>query len=284
VPAKKKFRKGRKLFSYSLSNCNRFLGRNIRNFNISSEFPGIFNNIAEERRFADFNPACMKVLIIEDEKALSESIFAYLHSEHYTVETASDFHTAIEKISLYDYACIILDITLPGGSGLDILKELKVNHKAEGVLIISAKNSLDDKILGLKSGADDYLTKPFHLSELAARVAAIIRRKSFEGKNSLRFDELHLDLLEKTVKVNNRPIDLTRKEYDLLLYFISNKNKVISKGAIAEHLWGDNMDMADNYDFIYTHIKNLRKKILQAGAQDYIKSVYGMGYKLSDHP
>jgi DNA-binding response OmpR family regulator len=226
----------------------------------------------------------MKVLIIEDEKALSESIFAYLHSEHYTVETASDFHTAMEKISLYDYACIILDITLPGGSGLDILKELKVNHKAEGVLIISAKNSLDDKILGLKSGADDYLTKPFHLSELAARVAAIIRRKSFEGKNSLSFDELHLDLLEKTVKVNNRPIDLTRKEYDLLLYFISNKNKVISKGAIAEHLWGDNMDMADNYDFIYTHIKNLRKKILQAGAQDYIKSVYGMGYKLSDHP
>jgi DNA-binding response OmpR family regulator len=226
----------------------------------------------------------MKVLIIEDEKALSESIFAYLHSEHYTVETASDFHTAMEKISLYDYACIILDITLPGGSGLDILKELKVNHKAEGVLIISAKNSLDDKILGLKSGADDYLTKPFHLSELAARVAAIIRRKSFEGKNSLRFDELHLDLLEKTVKVNNRPIDLTRKEYDLLLYFISNKNKVISKGAIAEHLWGDNMDMADNYDFIYTHIKNLRKKILQAGAQDYIKSIYGMGYKLSDHP
>ena len=226
----------------------------------------------------------MKVLIIEDEKALSESIFAYLHSEHYTVETASDFHTAMEKISLYDYACIILDITLPGGSGLDILKELKGNHKAEGVLIISAKNSLDDKILGLKSGADDYLTKPFHLSELAARVAAIIRRKSFEGKNSLRFDELQLDLLEKTVKVNNRPIDLTRKEYDLLLYFISNKNKVISKGAIAEHLWGDNMDMADNYDFIYTHIKNLRKKILQAGAQDYIKSVYGMGYKFSDHP
>jgi DNA-binding response OmpR family regulator len=226
----------------------------------------------------------MKVLIIEDEKALSESIFAYLHSEHYTVETASDFYMAMEKISLYDYACIILDITLPGGSGLDILKELKVNHKAEGVLIISAKNSLDDKILGLKSGADDYLTKPFHLSELAARVAAIIRRKSFEGKNSLSFDELQLDLLEKTVKVNNRPIDLTRKEYDLLLYFISNKNKVISKGAIAEHLWGDNMDMADNYDFIYTHIKNLRKKILQAGAQDYIKSVYGMGYKLSDHP
>jgi DNA-binding response OmpR family regulator len=225
----------------------------------------------------------MKVLIIEDEKALSESISSYLHSEHYTCESVYDFRSAIEKINLYDYACIILDISLPGGSGLDILRELKANQKAEGIIIISAKNSLSDKILGLHSGADDYLTKPFHLSELAARVAAIIRRKSFEGKNSLRFDNLLLDLLEKTVSVNNRPIDLTRKEYDLLLYFISNKNKVISKGAIAEHLWGDNMDMADNYDFIYTHIKNLRRKLMQGGAIDYVKSIYGIGYKFSDY-
>jgi DNA-binding response OmpR family regulator len=226
----------------------------------------------------------MKVLIIEDEKALSESIFAYLQSEHFTCETAFDFKSALEKISLYEYACIILDITLPGGSGLDLLHDLKVNHKADGVLIISARNSLDEKILGLKSGADDYLTKPFHLSELAARVSAIIRRKSFDGENNLHFGELNLNLLEKTVKINNRILDLTRKEYDLLLYFISNKNKVISKSAIAEHLWGDNMDLADNFDFIYTHIKNLRKKMLQAGAQDYIKSVYGMGYKFTDHP
>jgi DNA-binding response OmpR family regulator len=226
----------------------------------------------------------MKVLIIEDEKALSESIFAYLHSEHYTCETAYDYPAAMEKINLYDYACIILDINLPGGSGLDILKDLKANNKAEGILIISARNSLNDKVLGLQSGADDYLTKPFHLSELAARVSAIIRRKSFEGKSILRFDNLQLDLLEKSVKVNNRPVDLTRKEYDLLLYFISNKNKVISKGAIAEHLWGDNMDMADNYDFIYTHIKNLRKKLIQNGAKDYVRSVYGMGYKFSDNP
>lgn len=226
----------------------------------------------------------MKVLIIEDEKALAESILAYLHSERYICELAPDFPAALEKISLYDYACIILDITLPGGNGLDLLRELKANHKAEGILIISARNSLDDKVLGLKSGADDYLTKPFHLSELAARVAAIIRRKSFEGKNSLHFDEIHLDLQEKSVRVNDQPIDLTRKEYDLLLYFISNKNKVISKSAIAEHLWGDNMDMADNYDFIYTHIKNLRKKLLQAGSADYIKSVYGLGYKFKDRP
>ena len=204
-----------------------------------------------------------------------------MKNEKFFCEVAYDFESAIEKISLYEYACIVLDITLPGGSGMNILKELKANNKADGVLIVSAKNSLDDKVLGLKSGADDYLTKPFYLPELAARVAAIIRRKSFDGNNFLQFDELLLNLDEKSVKVNNKIIDLTKKEYDLLLYFISNKNKVISKGAIAEHLWGDNMDMADNYDFIYTHIKNLRKKIVQAGSRDYIKSIYGMGYRLT---
>ena len=223
----------------------------------------------------------MKVLIIEDEKALSASIFAYLNSEQYICEIASDFHTAMTKVGQYDYACIILDINLPGGSGLDILRELKASHKAEGVLIISARNSLDDRLNGLNAGADDYLSKPFHLSELAARVAAIIRRKSFDGNNNLRFEELELDVLFKTVKVNDKIVELTRKEYDLLLYFISNKNKVINKSAIAEHLWGDNMDMADSYDFIYTHIKNLRKKLIQAGSRDYVKSVYGMGYKFT---
>lgn len=223
----------------------------------------------------------MKVLIIEDEKELSKSICTYLSSEQFITETAFDFNSAFEKISLYDYACIILDISLPKGSGLDILKELKANNKADGVIIISAKNSLDDKIYGLKAGADDYLTKPFHLSELGARVAAIIRRKSFDGKNKILFDELEISLDEKQVLINGKELDLTKKEYDLLLYFISNKNKVISKSAIAEHLWGDNMDLADNYDFIYTHIKNLRKKMLQFGAPDYIRSVYGMGYKFS---
>jgi len=223
----------------------------------------------------------MKVLIIEDEKELSKSICTYLSSEQFIAETAFDFNSAIEKISLYDYACIILDITLPKGSGLDILKELKTNNKADGVIIISAKNSLDDKIYGLKAGADDYLTKPFHLSELGARVAAIIRRKSFDGKNKILFDELEINLGEKQVLINGKELDLTKKEYELLLYFISNKGKVISKSAIAEHLWGDNMDLANNYDFIYTHIKNLRKKMLQLGAPDYIISVYGMGYKFS---
>jgi len=223
----------------------------------------------------------MKVLIIEDEKALSASIFTYLNSEQYICEIAPDFQSAMTKINQYDYACIILDLNLPGGSGLDILKELKKSHKSEGVLIVSARNSLDDRLNGLNSGADDYLSKPFHLSELAARVAAIIRRKSFDGNSNLKFEEIQLDAFFKTVQVNERIVDLTRKEYDLLLYFISNKNKVISKSAIAEHLWGDNMDMADSYDFIYTHIKNLRKKLIQAGSRDYVKSVYGMGYKFA---
>jgi DNA-binding response OmpR family regulator len=223
----------------------------------------------------------MKILVIEDERELSKSICEYLGNEQFITETAYNFSSALEKISLYDYACIILDINLPDGSGLDILKEIKANNKADGVIIISAKNSLDDKIYGLKTGADDYLTKPFHLSELSARVFAIIRRKSFDGKNIITFDDLQINLTEKQVFIKGKLSELTKKEYELLLYLVSNKNKVISKSAIAEHLWGDNMDLADNYDFIYTHIKNLRKKFLQHGAPDYINSVYGMGYKFS---
>jgi DNA-binding response OmpR family regulator len=223
----------------------------------------------------------MKLLVIEDEQELCDSICTYLANEQFICERALDFHAALEKISLYDYACIVLDVNLPGGSGLDILNELKKQNKIDGVLIISARNSLDDKVFALKAGADDYLTKPFHLPELGARVAAIIRRKSFEGKNQITINELMLDLSERTVRVHSKDLDLTRKEYELLLYFISNKNRVIAKNAIAEHLWGDNMDIAGSYDFIYTHIKNLRKKLIQAGAADYIKSIYGMGYKFS---
>ena len=222
----------------------------------------------------------MKVLIIEDEKELSQSIASYLKGEDYICEIASDFHKAIEKTELYDYDCILLDISLPGGSGLQILKELKANNKMDGVLIISAKNSLDDKVTGLKMGADDYLAKPFHLSELSARVAAIIRRKNFDGNDVLTFKDISIDTRAKIVAVQSRPLDLTKKEYELLLYFITNKNRVISKNAIAEHLWGD--DMEGNNDFIYTHIKNLRKKLLEAGEDDYLKSVYGMGYKFTD--
>ncbi len=221
----------------------------------------------------------MKILIIEDEKALSESVVTYLKGENYICEVAATFNKALEKTELFDYDCILLDITIPGGSGLEILRQLKANNKADGVLIISAKNSIDDKVAGLTLGADDYLPKPFHLSELSARVAAIIRRKKFHGNNLIKFENIIIDTLAKSVSINNKQLDLTKKEYELLLYFVTNKNRVISKNAIAEHLWGD--DMEGNNDFIYTHIKNLRKKILDAGNGDHIKSIYGMGYKFS---
>lgn len=222
----------------------------------------------------------MKILIIEDEKELSAGIADYLSSQDYTCDVAPDYASAIYKTEYNNYDCILLDISLPGGSGLKILEQLKEDKKTDGVLIISAKNSLDDKIKGLNLGADDYLPKPFHLSELNARIAAIIRRKSFEGNNIIEFDNLAIDTQSKTVTVDKNVVELTKKEYELLLYFIANKKRLISKDAIAEHLWGN--DMSGNFDFIYTHIKNLRKKLMDAGDADYIKSVYGMGYKFTN--
>jgi DNA-binding response OmpR family regulator len=202
--------------------------------------------------------------------------------ERYLCEIAIDYPSALEKIEMYDYDCILLDITLPGGNGLSLLKELKKVNRLDGVLIISARNAIDDRVEGLNLGADDYLTKPFHLSELSARVAAIIRRKQFEGNNELQFNEISIDTFAKTISINNTPLELTRREYDLILFFVTNKNRVISKNAIAEHLWGDEMDAIDNFDFIYTHIKNLRKKLTDVGCDDYIHSIYGMGYKFSN--
>jgi len=224
----------------------------------------------------------MKILIIEDEKVIRESIVTYMTDERYLCEIAVDFPSALEKIEMYDYDCILLDITLPGGNGLSLLKELKKTNRLDGVLIISARNAIDDRVEGLNLGADDYLTKPFHLSELSARVAAIIRRKQFEGNNELQFNEISIDTFAKTISINNTPLELTRREYDLILFFVTNKNRVISKNAIAEHLWGDEMDAIDNFDFIYTHIKNLRKKLTDSGCEDYIHSIYGMGYKFSN--
>ena len=225
----------------------------------------------------------MKILIVEDEPSLNKSMVDYLSSQQYLCESVSNYRDALEKTELYEYDCIVLDIMLPGGNGLQILQVLKDANKTDGVIIISAKNELDDKIKGISLGADDYLTKPFHLSELSVRIAAIIRRKNLHGSNLLTFEEITIDVPAKTIAVNNNSILLTRKEYELLVYLVINKNRVLSKNTIAEHLWGDDMDMADNYDFIYAHIKNLRKKLLQAGAGDYIHSVYGMGYKFSVH-
>jgi DNA-binding response OmpR family regulator len=223
----------------------------------------------------------VKILIVEDEPALNKSMVEYLSSQQYLCESVFNYKDALEKIELYQYDCIVLDLMLPGGSGLQLLQVLKDANKTDGVIIISARDELNDKIVGLQLGADDYLTKPFHLPELSVRIAAIIRRKNMHGSNLMNFEEIHIDVLAKTVQISNKEVILTRKEYELLLYFIINKNRVLSKSAIAEHLWGDNMDMADNYDFIYAHIKNLRKKLLQAGAGDYIQSIYGMGYKFS---
>jgi DNA-binding response OmpR family regulator len=221
----------------------------------------------------------MKLLIIEDEQGLRENIEQYFTEEGIICESCADLQTAINKTSLYEYDCILLDIGLPDGEGFALLEHLKLTGKNECVLIISARNSLDNKIKGLNLGADDYLTKPFHLAELKARVAAIFRRKAFNTNNILHYDEISINLLAREVEVNGMPIILTRKEYDMLLYFIANKGKVISKNAIAEHLWGDEIDLVDSFDFIYTHIKNIRKKLMDAAHKDYIKSVYGVGYK-----
>ena len=221
----------------------------------------------------------MKLLLIEDEKELALSIQKYLTDKDFVCEWVYNKKDAIEKISIYDYDCILLDLMLPDGNGFDILKELKHQNKAEGIIIISAKETLETRIEGFEIGADDYLTKPFHLSELLVRIQALIRRKNFNGNNIVVFNEISIDILSKTVKVNNKLIDITKKEIDLLLYLIGNGNRVLSKSAIAEHLSGDMADMLDNHDFVYAHIKNLKKKLYDAGSGDYIKSVYGLGYK-----
>ncbi|MCB9360015.1 MAG: response regulator transcription factor [Flavobacteriales bacterium] len=221
----------------------------------------------------------MKVLLIEDEIELAENIKQYLKSNGIICEWANDVHLALDKIAIYDYDCILLDLMLPDGNGFEILKELKNQNKTEGVIIISAKENLETRIEGFNLGADDYLTKPFHLSELLVRIQALIRRKNFKGNNKVIFNEIEIDILSKTVTIKDQIIDVTKKEIDLLLYLIGNKNQVLQKSSIAEHLSGDMADMLDNHDFVYAHIKNLKKKLNQAGSNDYIKTVYGLGYK-----
>lgn len=220
----------------------------------------------------------MKILLIEDEPGLRKSIKQFLYQEGYLVESASDFIKAQEKVSIYEYDCILVDITLPFGSGLDIIKQIKESNSKAGIIIISAKNSLDDKIDGLDLGADDYLPKPFELAELNARIKALIRRKNFDGNKSIIVNEITIVPEQRLVKVNNEIITLTGKEFDLLLFFVSNKNRVVSKNAIAEHLWGDDADQADSHDFIYVHLKNLRKKLADKGCPDYVQTIYGIGY------
>lgn len=221
----------------------------------------------------------MKILIIEDEREIAQSIKNYFKTNGIHCETAENYNLALTKIDSYEYDCILLDLMLPEGDGFEILKQLKSKNKTEGVIIISAKENLETRLEGFNLGADDYLTKPFHLAELLVRMQALIRRKNFKGNNSIIFNEIVVDIFSKAVTVNNTKLDLTKKELDLLLFLIGNENKVLSKSAIAEHLSGDMADMLDNHDFIYAHIKNLKKKLTLAGGGDYIKTVYGLGYK-----
>lgn len=221
----------------------------------------------------------MKILIIEDEHTLTDSIVDYLHEEGHICEAVYTYNAAIEKVELYDYDCIVVDINLPDGNGLDIIRRIKKNAKTLGIIIISARNSLENRIEGLEIGADNYLTKPFHLAELNAHLKSINRRIKFNGNENLIFNEIKVLPNEHMVFVNEKEIKLTKKEYELLMFFISNKNKVITKSGLAEYLWGDFMDSSDSFDFIYTHIKNLRSKLIKEGCEDYIKTVHGVGYK-----
>ncbi|WP_405384783.1 response regulator transcription factor [Maribacter sp. LLG6340-A2] len=222
----------------------------------------------------------MKILIIEDEPQMLENMRQTLERQEYIVETATNYLAANDKIGAYDYDCILLDITLPGGNGLELLKELKAMGKEDGVIIVSAKDSLDDRIKGLNLGADDYLPKPFHMAELHARVKAIVRRRNFEGNNQIDIGNVSIDPESRSVIIDGKELVFNRKEFDVLTYMISNKTRLVTKTALAEHVWGDHIDQADSFDFIYSQIKNVRKKLADAKASIEIEAVYGVGYKL----
>jgi len=234
--------------------------------------------------FQDSNAyiCCMKILLVEDQKELQNTVVASLEKEGFVIETADDYYGAIDKIGVYKYDCILLDIMLPGGSGHDLLNQLKEQGQSNNVIIISAKDSLDDKLKGLDLGADDYLTKPFHIAELNARVKAVLRRNKFKGKTTIELGNTVLDFEERLFFVKDENIPLNRKEFDILNYFLLNKNRLVTKTALAEHVWGDDIDQADNFDFIYSQIKNIRKKLQTAGAEIEIEAVYGIGYKLTE--
>jgi two-component system response regulator QseB len=216
----------------------------------------------------------MKLLLVEDEPALRSTLLEALRQGGYVVEVAPNFTQAYEKIELYRYDCVLLDLTLPDGNGLDLLRALKAADAAAGVLILTARDTLEDKVAGLDLGADDYLIKPFHLSELNARLRAIIRRRQFQGQHHIVFRDLLVWPEQAEVLVKGEPL--------MLLYLLANPGRVLTKEAIAEHLCGDAVDSADSFDFIYTHLKNLRKKLQEKGADNYIRTMYGVGYKLSN--
>ena len=221
----------------------------------------------------------MNLLIIEDEKSLSDSIVSYLKHEDYLCEQSLTFNDAITKVCMYKYDCILLDLMLPGGNGIDVLKKIKEVSPETGVIIVSAKGSLDDRVEGLKIGADDYLSKPFHLPELSMRIFALIRRRNFSNDNTIKSGDLTINLLDKVVTVNDTQLSLTKSEYELLLFLIENRKRIVSKSAVAEHLSGEIADMMDDFNFVYAHVKNLKSKLSSAGIKDCIHTYYGTGYK-----
>jgi len=222
----------------------------------------------------------MKILVIEDEFEILKSIELFLSSEGYVVEKATDYASGIEKVHMYEYDCILLDISLPGGSGLRILEDMKNRGIMGNTIIISAKNSLEDKIMGLDLGADDYLTKPFHLAELSARIKAVLRRKKLDGKEVLNLGNLAIDFNSRIVSIGGEELKLNRKEFDILSFFATNMDRLVTKEVLAEHVWGDNIDSADNFDFVYAQVKNLRKKLKDNNADIVLENVYGVGYKM----
>lgn len=224
----------------------------------------------------------MKLLIVEDEPDLVSSFLAFARKEKYQADVAATYSEATERLALYDYDCILLDINLPDGNGLQLIDYLKSINKSNGVIIISARNSLDDKISGLNLGADDYLTKPFHLSELNARIQAVIRRKKFDAPHSLSVANVQIDLNLRVVKIKDTILNLTKKEFDILQHLVANKNRIITKNSLAEYIWGDYVDSADSFDFLFQHLKNLKKKLKQSNAMIEVKNIYGVGYQLAE--
>lgn len=225
----------------------------------------------------------MKILIVEDEVELSESMVSYLKTEGYLCEASYTYDSAIEKITLYAYDIILVDLNLPDGNGIQIIKKLKEINFKGGIIITSARDTLDDRIIGLNSGADDYLIKPFHLTELNARIKSLTRRVLYQGDTSITLCDIQIKPEEHLVYIKGELIDFTKKEFELLLYLVTNKDKVLSKEAIAEHLWGDYIDSADSFDFVYAHIKNLRRKLMNKGVGDCLQTVYGVGYKFIEN-
>lgn len=222
----------------------------------------------------------MKILIVEDEASLRELMSLSLRKEGYVAETASDYGSAIEKLAVYSYDCVLLDIMLPGGSGFDILEYIRRLNRKVNVIIISAKDSIDDKVKGLELGADDYLAKPFHLAELVARIRSVARRSRNDGEFAYRIGNVELEPDSNRLKVAGKDVPLLKKEFDILAYMMQRPGHVVDKAVLAEAVWGDHIDQADNFQFVYAQMKNLRRKLEEAGADISIKSVYGFGYKL----